>query len=111
MAKACSLRRYTEECVLNGPRRHPSRDETDTGHAMQTWEATVNRVFIEIHTDASGTGAGGNEIIPSGWYHLAEALKVLETARLTITQEIINVEWARLGAKDNVVATSFPPKA
>ena len=81
-------------------KRHPSRDETDTGHAMQTWEATVNRVFIEIHTDASGTGAGGNEIIPSGWYHLAEALKVLETARLTIMQEIINVEWARLGAKD-----------
>ena len=58
----------------------------------------MNLIFIEIHTDASGMGASGNEIVPSGWHTLPEALKALETARLAITQEIIDVGMARLGS-------------
>lgn len=38
-------------------------------------------IFIEVHTDATGTGAGGNEIVPSGWYSVSEAIGVLKAAR------------------------------
>lgn len=41
----------------------------------------MSLIFIEIHTDAMGCGAGGNEIVPSGWYSVSEAIDVLKAAR------------------------------
>lgn len=59
----------------------------------------MSLIFIEVHTDSSACGAGGNEIVPSGWYSVSESIavlkaarKVLKAMRRTLTEELGEAE-------------------
>lgn len=60
----------------------------------------MSRIFIEIHTDSSGRGAGGNEIVPSGWYDTEEAIETLLSAIALICDGREDIQelvlWKRL---------------